>query len=770
MERKIKKNMSKTKTKWIVLTMLILVGICSKPLNSSAAYRVDRYGELYYYSGSSVVTIRSNVSAISSDAFSEVKISKFITSGNSYFKTVDGVLISKDGRVLVKCPTEKTGTFTVPATVTKIEDNAFSGCKKLTKVSMSGSVKTIGKNAFKNCIELREVTIGSKVTTIQDSMFENCGKLRGVQIPSSVTRIGNRAFRKCSSIQQVKIPNSVRYIGELAFGYCSSLKQVVFSKNVSEVAAETFYECEKLEKVLNFKNVEEIGYDAFHSCHRLSKISFGNGLERISQGAFIDCYNLGTVFIPKSVEYISNSAFIAAASKFEVDSENPDYSSVSGMLLDAEGTYLYQVPFDQTGTLKIPKSVKKIYVNALKDGEYTSVVIPEGVTTISKSHFDSCTKLKTIYLPATLKKIKDSTWYGYNKPEKLESIHVAKGNPHMVSVDGVVYSVDKKDMLFFPYGRTGSITLPGECKEIDYSMQENKLSKIMIEKDGKHFSAQSGVLYNANGTEIRCFPMKKKHYHIPASLKTVSYLIRNKENMRCEKITVDAKNKKYYAKDGVLFNKNDKKMVYYPPKKKGSYQIPSSVKYVSNRAFNYCTGLTSLKIGKNLKRERYSYLDFYKCINLKSVKVKQGNLNYISMDFDGCKKLKTLTFPSNIMTTDLRNLPKSQIVIYGWENTGAKEAAQAVKGTFKKIGTIPAPVRGGKLRKIIDKYQLTWNISPESNGYQIYTSYETIATISGSHNTSYDIPEEYSDSDIYIRAYKIVKGKKVYGKAKKISV
>ena len=41
--------------------------------------------------------------------------------------------------------------------VTKIEDKAFEGCTKLTKVTMGSKVKTIGKYAFENCLKLSSV-------------------------------------------------------------------------------------------------------------------------------------------------------------------------------------------------------------------------------------------------------------------------------------------------------------------------------------------------------------------------------------------------------------------------------------------------------------------------------------------------------------------------------------------------------------------------------------------------------------------------------------
>lgn len=74
------------------------------------------------------------------------------------------------------------------------------------------------------------------------------------------------------------------------------------------------------------------------------------------------------------------------------------------------------------------------------------------------------------------------------------------------------------------------------------------------------------------------------------------------------------------------------------------------------------------------------------------------------------------------------------------------------------------------MKKIIDKYQLSWNASRGASGYQIYTVSNTIADLKGSGSTTCFIKDIYEYDTIYIRAYRIVKGKKVYGKAKAVSI
>jgi hypothetical protein len=66
-------------------------------------------------------------------------------------------------------------------------------------------------------------------------------------------------------------------------------------------------------------------------------------------------------------------------------------------------------------------------------------------------------------------------------------------------------------------------------------------------------------------------------------------------------INVDCNNPNYLSENGVLFNKDKTTLIKYPAGKTGAYVIPDSVIYISDSAFSYCTALTSITMGKNVK-------------------------------------------------------------------------------------------------------------------------------------------------------------------------
>jgi hypothetical protein len=55
---------------------------------------------------------------------------------NNVFASVGGVLFNKDGTLLIRCPPGKTGSYTVPSSVTSIGEEAFVYCAGLSSVTI----------------------------------------------------------------------------------------------------------------------------------------------------------------------------------------------------------------------------------------------------------------------------------------------------------------------------------------------------------------------------------------------------------------------------------------------------------------------------------------------------------------------------------------------------------------------------------------------------------------------------------------------------------
>lgn len=96
------------------------------------------------------VSVPSSVVNIDKDAFERIYSLKEIKvdEANTVYSDIDGVLCSKTKTVLFRYPNSKGKTYTVPNTIKKIYDRAFSYCRDLETIVFPASVISIGNHIF----------------------------------------------------------------------------------------------------------------------------------------------------------------------------------------------------------------------------------------------------------------------------------------------------------------------------------------------------------------------------------------------------------------------------------------------------------------------------------------------------------------------------------------------------------------------------------------------------------------------------------------------
>jgi len=200
----------------------------------------------YYCESLTNITIPDSVTSIGDDAFYRCTslTSINVKENNEYYSSDEyGVLFNKDKTILIQYPIgNKRTSYTIPDSVTSIEDYAFAYCDNLTSVTIGNSVTSIGKSAFDGCYNLTSVTIPNSVTSIGNRAFSSCDSLTSITIGNSVTSIGNYAFSSCDSLTSVTIPDSVTSIGDSAFDWCDSLSHVLYTGTEEQWSSLTVFE------------------------------------------------------------------------------------------------------------------------------------------------------------------------------------------------------------------------------------------------------------------------------------------------------------------------------------------------------------------------------------------------------------------------------------------------------------------------------------------------------------------------------------------------
>lgn len=133
------------------------------------------------------INIPYSVGIIRSNAFKDCSKLKEIkvNSNNTAYADNDGILFSKDNRMLIQYPVQKTDAeYEMPREVSFICPEAFKGNESLTKVTLSNEVTAISDYAFMNCTNLQELRLGHSVRIIGVDAFKNCPALSYIYSPN----------------------------------------------------------------------------------------------------------------------------------------------------------------------------------------------------------------------------------------------------------------------------------------------------------------------------------------------------------------------------------------------------------------------------------------------------------------------------------------------------------------------------------------------------------------------------------------------------------
>lgn len=295
-------------------------------------------------------------------------------------------------------------SINIPNSVTKIGDNAFMDCEELDSIKIPDSVTSIGDNAFSGCKNLKEVTIGDGIKIIPKNAFYNCTNLDKITIGNKVWKIEENAFDGCGKLDKIKIPNTVTEISKDAFEGCTSFKKVTIdSQNIVNDFSKIFNDLQ-IEEVIIGDNVEKIGV-VFKGCKSLEEVTIGKGIKTIDEMAFMGCENLETVLISESVENIDEMAFMGCISLKNVKIINSEEKQNNSNYKEKQSNHnnvVGKMAFATCTKLKkidIPKTVKTIDKYAFMGClELSEVYIPDKTQKICEFAFACCPNLKKVSL------------------------------------------------------------------------------------------------------------------------------------------------------------------------------------------------------------------------------------------------------------------------------------------------------------------------------------------------------------------------------------
>lgn len=332
----------------------------------------------------SAITIPTTTTNIDPDAFQNCSASITINASNPNYSSDNGLFFDKNKTTLFLCPTSKTGSYTIPTTVTLIQSYAFQGCGSLASVNIPAATTTIGESAFYKCSANLVVGSGNPNYASEDGVLFNKQKTTLIQcplskagsysIPSGVESVGMYAFRDCNSLNSLTFPNTIISVGTYAFWKCTGLTGALnLPSSLKTIGGGSFQDCSGITSIILPTTITSIASNAFDGCSGLKLVEIPSSVTAISSSTFWNCTGLETVVIPSSVTTIGRGAFFGckALKSITVNCVAPiDLSAVT-------------VVFDSVNTnsckLYVPYGTTDLYANADKWSDFKNVIEVEGL-------------------------------------------------------------------------------------------------------------------------------------------------------------------------------------------------------------------------------------------------------------------------------------------------------------------------------------------------------------------------------------------------------
>ena len=198
--------------------------------------------------------------------------------------------------------------------------------------------------------------------------------------------------------------------------YIKTAKEIEFEKGVTKIEKNVFTNCGIVESAVLPEGFTSLGNGSFSFSKYLNKINFPQTLEYIGDEAFMGCPALEIEKIPKSVSYIGSNAFAECSliKNFEVDEENPYYTTIDGVIFTKDKTELVMYPAGRSDeSYSVPDGTVKIAPKAFSyNSNLTEVILPDTVSEIGNYAFYFCEELENVSFGSGLKTIGSYAFYG----------------------------------------------------------------------------------------------------------------------------------------------------------------------------------------------------------------------------------------------------------------------------------------------------------------------------------------------------------------------
>ena len=473
---------------------------------------------------------------------------------------------------------------------------------------------------YYDCGNLATVNFGNGLTKVNHSAFEGCTSISRFNIASikglcqidfdmytsNPLYFAQHLYLNDEEVTDLVIPKDVTSIGKYTFYNCKGLNSVAISKGVTSIGMGAFYRCSNIETVEIPSTVESIGNDAFYNCSAITSVQVNIRTPLTITSSSLGQYvGNATLYVP----FGTREAYLAADywKEFKEIVEMPESPAIA--FADANVKALCVANWDLNGDGELSyeeadavTDLGEVFKENTEIRSFNELQYFTGLTAIGDYAFANCSGLTSIEIPNSVTTIGTAAFY-YCRG--LTSIDI----PNSVTTIGAhaFLCCDGLTSIYIP----NSVTYIGSIAFLSCT----SLKAFSVDSANDYYKADSGVLFNKNGTELVCYPAGKAvdNYSIPNSVTTIG----NDAFHGCSGLT------SIEIPNGVTTIGGQ---AFCDCSGLTSINIPNSVTAIGFQAFRYCSGLTSIFIPNSVTA--IGSMAFVDCTSLKSFSVDSANDYY----------------------------------------------------------------------------------------------------------------------------------------------
>jgi polyhydroxyalkanoate synthesis regulator phasin len=368
-----------------------------------------------------------------------------------------------------------------------------------------------------------------------------------------------------------------------------------------------------------------------------------SSVTRIEYATFFeggDGQSITSISIPASVTYISSDFPLgfrnSDLTQYIVDPNNPNYSSVDGVLYSKDQTHLIAYPRGKAGS---------------------TFSTPNSVTTVSNYAFQCSRYLETISIGANVTTLNDA-FFNYGgacwSGSLVREITVSASNSNYSSVDGVLFNKNVTRLIKYPYAKPGtSYTVPSTVTQIGGFGNNTTLTSITLPEGLRTIDTYAFTESIITSISIPDSVVSYGSYPF--------YL-----NRALESFTVGAANSILKSVDGVLYSKDGTTLLEYPGGRR-------------NESFSIPSGVTTLA-------SQWTYAQYLKSMTVPSTVTAIG-----SGGFSNWYQDSYLVFQGNSSLSSISGNYATNIIYCGAANSEITAHAASVSGTVSCQSQSPVP-------------------------------------------------------------------------------